>query len=39
MLVNSGAVSLTELWDDYGIVGDLIVSYSMCFTLGHLLLA
>jgi hypothetical protein len=28
VLVNSGGVELRELWDDYGIVGDLIVSSS-----------
>jgi hypothetical protein len=25
-LVNSGGIELQELWDDYGIVGDIIVS-------------
>jgi hypothetical protein len=28
VLVNGGGVELRELWDDYGIVGDLIVSFA-----------
>jgi hypothetical protein len=26
VLVNTGGVELQELWDDYGIVGDIVVS-------------
>jgi hypothetical protein len=27
----SGAIELRELWDSYGIVGDLLVSWSFIF--------
>jgi len=30
VLLESGAISLKELWDDYGIVGDLIASFFVC---------
>lgn len=32
VLLESAAIDLKELWDDYGIVGDLIVRFSPCFT-------
>jgi hypothetical protein len=28
-LVNTGGIELQELWDDYGIVGDIIVSLAL----------
>ena len=33
VLLESGAISLKELWDDYGIVGDLIVSFLFVYLM------